>query len=194
MTRKIVALGAASALALTIAWAVPNNTFGGKAVDSRASSSSKKSSDKVAGNYDSCCKNGNTASATASCPESKLASASGCTAGAMKTAGMESGACCKVSKTDADHAALKGIVDELPFREAKRLVVAGSLECGKCNYKVVSTCAPLVKTADGKVYPLLQNDLVHDMRQNKDGEYKMTTNVRKIEGISYLEVKAYTSI
>jgi len=96
--------------------------------------------------------------------------------------------------TAKEKAALLEVVDALPYRDAKRLVLAGSMECGKCSYKAVDHCAPLFKTADGKVYPLMNTELVKKMRNGEASEYEVSTRVRNLDGIKYLEVKAFKAL
>ena len=113
--------------------------------------------------------------ASASCCDSKTASAAG------------SGDKCATAKT----ASLKGKVDEMPFRENKRVVIAGSYACGHCTLNKTEDCAPMLKTADGKVYPLTQNNLAMDMKSKEGKNLEVSASVKKVDGVKYLDVKSY---
>ena len=89
---------------------------------------------------------------------------------------------------------MKEIVDELPYREAKRVVLTGSVACGKCSYNLTESCAPLLKTSDGKVYPLIKSDFVKQMRHSSAAEFKVSSRVRKMGGLSYLDIQAIDEI
>ncbi|HEX5132202.1 MAG TPA: hypothetical protein VFX92_06935 [Candidatus Krumholzibacteria bacterium] len=145
-----------------------------------------------------------TAAAAAGCDKSMTAAAgSACEKGAAVAAGGD--ACCKngaaaaASKEacketceETKTAALKGVVDELPYRENKRVVVAGTYACAHCTLHATETCAPVFKTADGKVYPLIRNPLAADLRKADTGNgLEIATSVKKIDGVKYLEVKSY---
>ena len=149
-----------------------------------------------------------TASASGCDKAAKTASASGCdkaakTASADCCKGMtaEAGyskasngdACCK-SESAAQQAALKKIVTVLPYGERHRVVVAGTMECGHCTYQATTRCQPLLKTADGKVYPLIHDHMVKDMRHGQAGTFEISSNVKLVNGIKHLEVKSYRSL
>jgi hypothetical protein len=143
----------------------------------------------------------------------KTASADGCAAtksAAIHTASVRSadgmvaaggGACCKGDgetasgeKCDesATTAAIKDVVDEVPYAESKRVVVSGTYACGHCTMKATEDCTPMFKTADGKVYPLLKNNLSSKLRSADEGNgLEIATSVKKIDGVKYLEVKSY---
>ncbi len=111
----------------------------------------------------------------AGCCESKTASAAG------------SGEKC----ASAQSASLKGKVDEMPYRESKRVVLAGSYACGHCTLQKTEDCSPMLKTADGKVYPLLQNNNAMEMRSKEGKNLEVSGTVKKVDGIKFLEVKSF---
>jgi hypothetical protein len=83
----------------------------------------------------------------------------------------------------------------IPYREAKRLVVVGTMACGSCTYKKTASCAPLLKTEDGKVYPLVKNHMIKRMHQAETEQgFELSTRVRKISGVKYLEVLSFRSL
>lgn len=152
--------------------------------------------------------NASAKTASACTKSAKTASASGCNKSAS-AAKIASGACCdgkdavagytktgkeKKQSHEARFAAIKEITDEVPFREPKRLVLTGSMQCGHCSYDATASCAPLLKTTEGKVYPLLGSDLVKDMRKAGAAEYKVSTRVKKVDGINFLEVTAFEAL
>lgn len=155
-----------------------------------------------------CAKSAKTASASACTKSAKTASASmcgksaktaaHCCAGENAVAGYTKAgadkACCNAAKADKLAAELKTIVDEVPHMERHRVVVAGSMECGHCTYDATASCQPLLKTTDGKVYPLLRNGLVKRMHKSDAKSFEVSTNVRLINGVKYLEVKSYKSL
>lgn len=114
----------------------------------------------------------------AGCCSSKTASAAG------------SGEKCGAVKT----ASLKGMVDEMPYRENKRVVLAGSYACGHCTLQKTEDCAPMLKTADGKVYPLLENNHAMGMRGSEGKNLEVSGTVKKVDGVKFLEVKSYKVI
>jgi hypothetical protein len=89
---------------------------------------------------------------------------------------------------------LKKVVDEIPEAERSRVVVAGTLECGHCTYDAVGTCQPLLKTADGKVYPMLRNHLIKKMHKSGAAKVEVTSNVRNAHGVKYLDVKTFKAL
>jgi len=123
----------------------------------------------------------------------KTASA-GCCQGKEAEAGYSKAQGCCKAEGASQQAALKGIVTDLPYAERHRVVVAGTMECGHCTYKATAKCQPLLKTTDGKVYPLLQSNLVKDMRHDKTGTFEVSSNVKVVNGIKYLDVKSYRSM
>jgi hypothetical protein len=96
--------------------------------------------------------------------------------------------------SSATTASLKGKVDEMPYRENKRVVLAGSYACGHCTLEKTEDCSPMLKTADGKVYPLLQNNQAKDMRAKEGKNLEVSGTVKKVDGVKFLEVKSYKVI
>jgi hypothetical protein len=110
--------------------------------------------------------------------------------------------CCDSNKTasatgsgekcaSAQSASLKGKVDEMPYRESKKVVLAGSYACGHCTLQKTEDCSPMLKTADGKVYPLLQNNHAMEMRSKEGKNLEVSGTVKKVDGIKFLEVKSF---
>jgi hypothetical protein len=128
-----------------------------------------------------------------SCCESKSASAASASgscdkSAAVKTAGA-TGSCEKSTKTAA------AAVDEVPYRESKRLVLTGTYECGHCGIGATAECAPMFKTADGKVYPLWNSERVSTLRNDKEVKnVEIATVVKKVDGVKYLDVKSYKAL
>jgi len=149
-----------------------------------------------------------TASAAMGCDKSAAAAAGTCTKSAATAAGGD--ACCKTGavktaaagegcKAVCDEAktasAFKDAVDDIPYRENKRLVLSGAYVCGHCNLKVTEGCSPMFKTADGKIYPLIKNPEAMELRAADSGNgVEIATSVKKLDGIKYLEVKSYKSL
>ena len=102
---------------------------------------------------------------------------------AVETAGAEG------SKTAA------AAVDAVPYRENKRLVLTGSYECGHCGIGATAECSPMFKTADGKVYPLLDSERVSHLRDdNASKNVEISTVVKKVDGVKYLDVKSFKTL
>ncbi len=127
-----------------------------------------------------------------SCCESKSASAAGHTADATKacdSAAKTAGAAASCEKSTQTAAAS---VDQIPFREDKRLVLTGAYECGHCGLGATAECSPMFKTADGKVYPLWNSERVAGLRGDKTAKnVEIATVVKKVDGVKYLDVKSY---
>ncbi len=86
-------------------------------------------------------------------------------------------------------------VDAVPYRENKRLVLTGSYECGHCGLGATAECSPMFKTADGKVYPLLDSERVSQLRDdNASKNVEISTVVKKVDGVKYLDVKSIKTI
>ena len=128
------------------------------------------------------------AAATVAAGDDEKASGGCCETKSANTAANEEK--CSAMKT----ASLKGKVDEMPYRENKRVVLAGSYACGHCNLEMTEDCSPMVKTADGKVYPLLKNSLASELRSAEGKSLQLSGTVKKIDGVKYLDVKSYKII
>src|SRR5262245_15936262 len=129
-----------------------------------------------------CCKGSaagaTAASGTVACDKgSATAAGAGKSCGsAVETAGAEG--CSKSTKTAA------AAVDAVPYRENKRLVLTGSYECGHCGLGATAECSPMFKTADGKVYPLLDSERVSQLRDdNASKNVEISTVVKKVDGV-----------
>lgn len=110
---------------------------------------------------------------------------------AAKACGEKCGkGCCAKAKRAAHTSALKKVADNIPYRESKRIVVTGEVLCGKCTeIGEMATCQPMVKTSDGKLYPLVKNGVVKKLRAcHSENKYKISGRVKKIQGVKYLDV------
>ena len=133
---------------------------------------------------------------------SAMAAGAGCETSTAMAAG--AGSCCesKSAKTaamegcdQAKTAAVKHAVDTLPYAENRRVVMAGTYECGHCALQLTEECSPMLKTADGKIYPLMDNARVEAMRAaNCANGVEVSGLVRKIDGVKVIEVKSYRAL
>lgn len=131
-----------------------------------------------------------------------MAAGSGCQSGAVKTAAGSS--CCKGEATStaaknekcstAKTASLKDVVDDLPYAENRRISLAGAYACGHCTLGKTDACAPMLKTADGQVYPLLRTNQAKKLHSVEGKNIEVTGNVKRINGVKYLDVKSYKVI
>jgi hypothetical protein len=119
---------------------------------------------------------------------------------AVKTASAGGAGCCaeksantasKEECTEAKTASLKGLVDEMPYRENKRVTLAGAYACGHCTLQKTADCSPMLKTADGKVYPLLKNSLSSELKDAEGKNVQVSGTVKKLDGVKFLDVKSY---
>ena len=142
-----------------------------------------------------CCKKGSAAAAsmeigTVACDKGAAAKTAGTSkscGSAVETAGAEG--CSKSTQTAA------AAVDAVPYRENKRLVLTGTYACGHCGIGATEECSPMFKTADGKVYPLLDSERVSHLRDdNASKSVEISTIVKKIDGVKYLDVKSYKAL
>jgi hypothetical protein len=127
----------------------------------------------------SCTKDANAAAKSPS-----AAAASCCDAKAVKTAG--TGSC-----SEAKSASLKGVVDELPYRESKRVVLTGEYACGHCTLHKTEECSPMLKTADGKVYPLLKSARASELKGVTGKSIEVAGTVKKVDGVKFIDLKSY---
>lgn len=119
---------------------------------------------------------------------SKTASAGKCCKAGMS-------ACCAGAKRAVHSAALKKVVDDIPYRESKRLVLTGKVMCGKCGLGELELCQPMIKTEGGKLYPIAKNALARKMRGcQSENAFKISTRVKRIDGVKYLEVTSFTAL
>jgi hypothetical protein len=148
--------------------------------DCAAHMSAQGASATVASTGMSCCSQ---AAATTA-----MAGGSGCS-GDSKQAGatMHEDKCCAATKT----ASLKGLVDDMPYKENKRVTLAGSYACGHCDLAKTDDCSPMLKTTDGKIYPLLQNARATELKDAEGKNVEVSGTVKKVEGVKFLEVKSF---
>jgi len=195
--KKIIVIASAIALVGAVAFVAAGGDAiacdkSGKTAEAGYTKSSCSSKTAEAGyTKSSCSSKGATASAGCS---GKTAEAGYEKAGCTKTAC--SGACCSgTAKASAQASAVRDVSDELPYGNNKRVVLSGSLACGKCTYQTTTACAPLLKTADGKVYPLSpNNNLVSEMKHSKAGSFEVSARVKKSYGTKYLDVVAFHTL
>lgn len=116
-----------------------------------------------------------------------MAGGEGCGAHATKTAAHGEESCCAATKT----ASLKGLVDEMPYKENKKVTLAGAYACGHCTLAKTEDCSPMFKTADGKVYPLFKNSRSSALKDMEGKNIQVSGSVKKVDGVKYLEVKSY---
>jgi hypothetical protein len=136
------------------------------------------------------------------CRATSAAAAASCDKSAVKTAGAGSSCCASKTahaaaceKKQLQSAAIKDGVDEIPYRENKRLVLTGNYACAHCALEITEACAPMFKTADGKVYPLMKSARATELRKaGAKNAVEVSVRVRKIEGVKYLDVKSFKSI
>ncbi len=83
----------------------------------------------------------------------------------------------------------------ITYDEGKRVELTGSVVCGHCDLKSVDNCQAVFKTADGKAYLLIENDMVEKMRSKQtDNGYKIETVVRSVDGTKYLDVEKMSAL
>jgi hypothetical protein len=195
--KKIIVIASAIALVGAVAFvATGSDAFAcnksGKTAEAGYTKSSCSSKTAEAGYTKSSCSSKG-ATASAGC------SGKSAVAGYEKAACSKSacaGACCSATAQASKQASdVREVTDELPYGNNKRLVLTGSIACGKCTYKTTASCAPLLKTADGKVYPLSpNNNLVNDMKHSKAGSFEVSARVKKSYGTKYLDVVAFHTL
>jgi hypothetical protein len=145
MSKKLMIIGAAAVLVVAVALVAVGDSGDAVACKDQAKASTASSSCSGKAATAAAC----TKSASA-CVRSAAAAACCPTSGRAAVAGYTKAECGEKARAHA--AALGEITDEIPYREAKRLVVVGTMACGSCTYKKTASCAPLLKTEDGKVY------------------------------------------
>lgn len=156
-----------------------------------------KSANTVVAAGSSCAK-GTAVAAGSSCEKGTAVAAGGdacCKSGTATAAGSKE-ACKEVCDETKTATAIKaGTVNELPYRENKRVVLTGAYVCGHCTLHVTDGCSPMFKTADGKVYPLIKNNESSSLRKADTGKgVEIASSVKKIDGVKYLEVKSYKAL
>jgi len=135
------------------------------------------------------------ASAGASC----CAKGMKASAGAMG-AGLGSGRCEKGTASAARTCPLKAsrrasaigaIATPIPYHDAKRMVLSGQYVCGRCTLQKLDFCQGFLKTTDGNLYPLLMNGMAREMMKKRSKQLKVVAQVRKVQGVKFLDVKAF---
>ena len=116
-----------------------------------------------------------------------MAGGAGCSGEKSASTAMHEDKCCAANKT----ASLKGLVDEMPYKENKRVTLAGSYACGHCTLQKTEDCSPMLKTADGKIYPLLENARASELKDIEGKNVEVSGTVKKVEGVKFLQVKSY---
>jgi len=191
MSKKLLTIGAAMVLVLAVAFVAISD-----AGDAAACKDKDGAKASTASKSSSCSAKAATASAktAGACARSAAAASGCCASGKAAVAGYTKGDC--ANKASANAAALAEITDEVPYGERKRIVVAGTMACGNCTYQKTAGCAPLIKTGDGKVYPLVNNEMVKRMREAEAEEgFELSARVRKLEdGMKYLEVVSFKAL
>jgi len=142
--------------------------------------------------HDGC--TGATASVAMSCcggeaaaAKTAMAGGAGCSGDKQASTAMHEDKCCAATKT----ASLKGLVDEMPYKENKRVTLAGAYACGHCDLAKTEDCSPMLKTADGKIYPLLQNARASEIKDAEGKNIQVSGTVKKVDGVKFLEVKSF---
>lgn len=166
------------------------------AVQTAAAGCDKSANTAVAAG--SSCAKGTAVAAGSSCEKGTAVAAGGdgcCKSGTATAAGSKE-ACKEVCDETKTATAIKaGTVNELPYRENKRVVLTGAYVCGHCTLHVTDGCSPMFKTADGKVYPLIKNNESSSLRKADTGKgVEIASSVKKIDGVKYLEVKSYKAL
>ena len=145
----------------------------------------------AAAGHDGCEKGAAAAAASGCCKEGAQASAAMAGGdGCAKSAAAGSKEACAQAKT----ASLKGVVDEMPYRESKKVVLTGAYACGHCQLQKTEECSPMLKTADGKIYPMLQSNHVAEIKAAKAASIQVTGVVKKVDGVKFIDVKSYKAI
>lgn len=107
-----------------------------------------------------------------SCPMSKSGCAKTCGSKSTKTAKIES----------------------IEDREGKTFVLTGRYVCATCDLGAASKngkCQPAFQTKEGKNYLLSKNNLSEQLRgEARDKDVEISSRVRKLDGVRYLEVEA----
>jgi hypothetical protein len=116
-----------------------------------------------------------------------MAGGEGCGAKATNASAHGEESCCAATKT----ASLKGLVDEMPYKENKKVTLAGAYACGHCTLAKTEDCSPMFKTADGKIYPLFKNARSSALKDMEGKNIQISGSVKKVDGVKYLEVKSY---
>ncbi len=147
----------------------------------------------------SCCKDAAQAALTSLASAcSETASALSCSKHAITTTASSS--CSKFASTTTAASGCSYSKDkvaltyaEVDLHEGRRLVLTGNTVCSKCTFQSTESCSTLFQTADGNIYRLIDNNMIKGLRAAEDN-VKITTTVRKIDGVKYLEVETFKAI
>jgi hypothetical protein len=146
-----------------------------------ASSSNSSACSAVAGDNDktasSCDKSSCTKTAAAACPASAAKAGADCAKSCSKSS-------CTGKKTGSSAS-----LAPIPDREGTRIVLTGRYVCGYCDLGLSETCQAGFRTADGKNYLLVTNNLSKELKQAaRSTDVEIVTRVQKYGGVKYLEV------
>jgi hypothetical protein len=119
-------------------------------------------------------------------------------AGKAKSCPGSTGSACKTSSGKCPHGcasacgakrAKTASLEDIPYREGRRMVLTGHYVCGKCTLNLSESCQEAFRTEDGKNYLLVKNNLSKTLREAAlDENVEIVTTVRKSGGVKYLEV------
>lgn len=135
-----------------------------------------------------------------------MSASSGCSkSAAARTAGTI--ACDKSTKTAgtseyAKSSCSKNATASLVYADinqdvGKRVELTGHAVCGKCTLEATEACQSLFQTADGKIYKLIDNKVVKDLRKaesDSDKGFKIVTRVRETDNGKVLEVENFKAL
>lgn len=111
-----------------------------------------------------------------------------------------SSSCCPSACKSGDKQAMviKELSTDLPYHEAKRLVVEGEYLCGKCSFDKLDTCQGFIKTGDGKLYPLIKNGkfsgMCKSLQAKKHTKFEVVGHVRIVDGVKFIDVTRVAKI
>ena len=78
---------------------------------------------------------------------------------------------------------------------SKKVVLTGNALCEHCDLEWNDSCNTAFKTADGKVYRLLKNDVTEKMRKAEaEKGFEITTRVVDVDGEKYLELQNFKAL
>jgi len=120
------------------------------------------------------------AAGTIACDKTKSASAAA-VAGGSHCSGEKSAKAAEFAKIDAD--------------AGKKIVLTGNALCEGCDLKWSEKCNTAFKTADGKIYRLINNDMTKKLRgMDAKKSLEIVTKVVEVDGEKYLEVREFTAL
>lgn len=126
---------------------------------------------------------------------------SSCARGANAVAGMgcdkskSAAAVAGAGKSGCGSSAAALSYAEVNAREGKQIVLTGNPACAKCTFHSADACEALFQTKDGKIYRVLKNNHYAEMRDaDAENGFKVTTRVRKLDGVTYLEIETLKAL